>query len=1035
MLRRVYLVPQSSRQPEEAGPRWPGWPRQENSLTNEAGNRLRCPGVGKVLQIPRSVDPFDELNAEQRAAVTHGEGPLLVVAGAGTGKTRVITQRIRYLLESNPGLTGENILGLTYTRKAAAEMKQRVVEAIGARAENLTLGTFHSFCFQILLEQNPGLGLIDNFDHWILLRRNIRQLQLEEFKRLAEPGKFLEDFVDFFSRCQDELVTPDEYQQFVDRLRERFEREQDALEVAQRAARETELRQQAEVASAYRASDRLLRERNLLTFGAALLEAVMQLRANRALLELLRARYRHVLVDEFQDTNIAQLELLWLLAGEHRNIVAVGDDDQAIYRFRGASFGSFQVFAQKFLGRKIDPQHLPGEVVLLTRNYRSSQRILRVAGQAIAMNADRMFPAKRLVAENAPGEKINIVELGTPAEEACWVAGDLERGHAEGHRWREFAVLYRMHTHRDLLVAELVRRGIPFVIRNRSVLNNRLVRDVLAYLRLVATPADNVACARVLAAPAWGLEPADLARLCERAGTSTSRSLWEVLEAAQGELAFARGARRTGELVAWVSELRRRAREASVTELLQEILAGMNLVLPGSDPDRPHLDRFVAYISEWERKSQTRELREFIEYFRLYREAGGDINLEEEPERDAVQLMTAHSAKGLEFGRVFLLRLVRKAFPAGERPRVLEFPLDLMKEEKPQGEFHIQEERRLFYVALTRARQRLTLTTVVNKRMKQSEFLEDILEAPHIARADVQTLELRVELPGEDTGGAPPEQLFGPADPNARAYSRIGEWAQTYRPPVTEPLRLSASAIDTYQSCPLKYLLGHAWGVRGGPHAVMTFGSVMHNTIRELVREVSRKRHLDFEDVEAIYEREWRSAGFADDYQEEEYKKDGLEQLRVFHSSYARQPADVLHQEKQFELPVEGNIVVTGRMDQVNRLDEKEVEIVDYKTGRPKKEQDAEKSLQLSLYALAAREVFDLQPALLTFYNLTTNEPVSAGRDAKQLNRALDTVQEVADDIRAGHFPAAPGFACRACDFTPICPAHEQLVKIRTGRE
>src|SRR6202167_3665343 len=324
------------------------------------------------------------LNPGQRAVVEHGDGPLLVVAGAGTGKTRVIVERIRNLLETNPKLAGESILGLTFTDKAAGGMKYRVVQAIGERAEGVWLSTFHKFCLEKILQAtNPDSQPLDEVDHKILLRRHIGELDLKHFRRLQDPGEFISDFVKFFSRCQDELVTPEDYQRFVTGLRRKHEAgkkslESDALQVA-----EDEVARQEELARVYRVSERLLRERNLLTFGEQLMHAVQMLRNDKTLLKRMHEQYRYILVDEFQDTNIAQLELLWLLAGERRNIVAVGDDDQAIYRFRGASFGSFTIFLKRFCGvtdAKLGPASKKF-LVSLSQNYRSTQRILRVAGE------------------------------------------------------------------------------------------------------------------------------------------------------------------------------------------------------------------------------------------------------------------------------------------------------------------------------------------------------------------------------------------------------------------------------------------------------------------------------------------------------------------------------------------------------------------------------------------------------------------------------------------------------------------------------
>ncbi|MGA7091861.1 MAG: ATP-dependent DNA helicase [Candidatus Acidiferrales bacterium] len=993
---------------------------------------------------PSSPKESFALNEEQRRAVQHGEGPLLVVAGAGTGKTRVITERIRALLESDPTLIGENILGLTFTDKAAGEMKHRVVKSIGERAEGVWLSTFHKFCLEkILRASNPDIQPLEDLDHWILLRRNIGELGLEHFKRLQEPGEFLTDFVKFFSRCQDELVTPDDFQRYAAAARQkhgaiRASLDADALAIAAENLASTE-----ELARVYRASDRLLRDRNLFTFGAQLLQSVELLRSDAALLRQLREQFRYILVDEFQDTNIAQLELLWLLAEDHRNILVVGDDDQAIYRFRGASFGSFTIFLKRFCGVR-EPKLGPAVhkfLVSLSQNYRSTQKILRVAGEVISHNEKSpLLPPKSLRTENRDGEKIRVVEFGAPIEEAFWVASEIDRLHEAGARWRSMAVLYRKHTHREHLLAALRRRSIPFVIKKFSILSSTLVRDLFAWLSLIGEPADNVACARVVAAPYWGLEPRDLVRLAERADKNHHRPLSDEIETAQHETPFTRPGVRLGELVALLARLRQSARRSSTTDLLDELIAGLALAPLSSDQDRHYLDRFVEFVREWQKKSEGRQLRHFLEYLHYFREAGGDVHLEEELADDAVQLMTVHSAKGLEFPHVFILRLSKTDFPSGARRPTFEFPPDLMKEEKPAGDFQIQEERRLFYVALTRARQHLTLSTVVNKRKKPSLFLDDFLMNPKIKSADTHQFAPKISLPPtEETTGASSDstdhaQLFGPAGADSRAYSRVALWARAFHPPRPEPLQLSPSAIDAYDRCPLKFQFQYGWSLRGGPNAMATFGNVMHKTVKDFVAQVRERGKAPLEEVLAAYDREWSSAGFPDDYQEEEYRKEGRKQLAEFHRTYSAAPADVLFQEKPFELPLEHEVVIIGRMDQINRISGKEVEIVDYKTGRPRDGKKAAEDLQLSIYALAAREVLELVPTRLVFYNLTTNEPVSAGRDAKSLADTKKKIAAVADSIRAADFHANPGFGCRFCDFQPLCPAHEQLISVSPAR-
>ena len=968
----------------------------------------------------------EELNEQQRAAVRHGQGPLLVVAGAGTGKTRVITERVRHLLNADPDLAGESILALTFTERAAGEMKHRIARAAGERGRAVCVGTFHAFCNALLIERNPKLQTLDDIDHWILLRRNLAVLALDRYRRLAEPGQFLGDFVKFFSRCQDELVTPEDYERHTESLAEAYAREKNGLAEDERNVREEAIAEQREVARAYRASDNLLRERNLLTFGMQLLDAVHLLKSDPAFRAALRARYRYILVDEFQDTNIAQIELLWELAADHRNVVAVGDSAQAIYRFRGASFGSFTIFLERFAGvPRGDSAGAARFVQPLVDNYRSTGRILRTATQiASFIDHSPLVPKKELLPHKAEGEKVRIAEFGSAAEEARWIAAEIERLHAAGLSWRKFAALYRIHGHRNELVRALEERGIPVVIRNLSILDHPLVRDLIAYLRLIVNPADNIACARALAAPAWGLEPADLVRLCERAKKAKS-SLWDQLQPRQGQLPFSGAPAATRDLMAGLNGLRARMETIDAADLFTSLTEWLELPLNLRGSDQPYLRRFAQFVREWQSKSETCRLREFVEYLDYFAQAGGQINLEQES-RDAVQLMTVHAAKGLEFDHVFVLRLTHRGFPMAPRAAVLEFPATLMKEELPRGDFHIQEERRLFYVAITRARERLTLSTVLHKRSRPSVFLEDILSAGKVAKQNVEqsspasppAVAARAPTPREPT-------LFLEAASNPRVYSRIAPWAERYRPPVFEPLQLSASGIETYQKCPQKYLFSQVWGIRSGPSAATTFGNVMHVTIRQFIAALRKGLGLSFEEVEAMFRREWTSAGFEDRHQEDLYLLDGIEQLRAFHASMLAAPPHVIGLEKRFTVPCDNGVELIGRMDQINRIAAGEVEIIDYKTGKPKSESHADKDVQLSIYALAAREVLDLKPVRLVYYNLQNNQCVSASREEKQLVEVRGTIQEVAADIRARDFPTRPGFLCKNCEFRSLCPAHE----------
>ncbi len=969
-----------------------------------------------------------QLNEAQQRAITHGDGPLLVIAGAGTGKTRVITERIRHLLETDSSLLGENILGLTFTNKAAGEMKTRLVKAVGERGKDVALATFHSFCETILKEVDPNRLALESVDHWILLRRNLARLKLEKYRRLAEPGQFLNDFIQFFSRCQDELVSSRDYQAFADQLAAELQAEKHLLDDDTAKERAEHVALQQEISRAYRASEEILLDKRAIAINGSIAEAVALLKSDPKRLRQLRERYKHILVDEFQDTNIAQLELLHLLSDGSRNIVVVGDNDQAIYRFRGASFGSFKLFLQRFTGWREGEDSTPYRVSL-THNYRSTPNILRVATQAIGMNeVSPEFPKKILHPNRAEGEKIRIVELDSAESEATWVADELERLHKAGHRWREFAILYRQHAHRDLLVEQLSRRKVPFVISRLSILEHPLVRDVLAYLRLIAFPYDDIACARVLSAPAWHLAAQDLVRLTERAAKKRGTALYDVLQAPQGELPFDPSPAACKELLEFLAGQRKTMRRRAAREILGDLIDWLEVPQRAGIQDRKYVNQLSQFVKDWEPKSDTRSLQEFLEYLEFFQQANGTVSLEDEAPGDAVQLMTVHGAKGLEFPHVFLLRVNSHAFPARDRAPLFEFPVRLMKEELPQGDFHIQEERRLFYVALTRAEQRLTLTTITEKKNRVPVFIEDIVMDPTVKRRDVSVSAPKVKAAEPPTTPTlqTETELFPAGEAPPKIFARIAQWAEIYHPSVPEPLKLSSSAVENYRKCPQQYAFSYLWSLKEGPRATLSFGSVMHTTLKRFLEQLKKGSLLPFEEVQRIYETEWSSAGYEDAYQEAEYKKDGLEQLKVFYASIVAEAPKILEQEKAFELPLENDVILVGRMDQVNSLGRSDVEIVDYKTGKPKKEADVRKGLQLSIYALAAREIFEWNPVRLVFHYLQDNSTLVTTRDAKQIADAEKIIQETAADIRAKNFPAKPGFACRSCAYALICPAHEE---------
>ena len=993
-----------------------------------------------------------KLNPAQLKAVEHGEGPLLILAGPGSGKTRVITQRIVHLLAGavaaavdlptlrdfpgivplrgeSPVLQPEDLLALTFSDKAAAEMRRRVREALPELDAAPHISTFHAFCFEALRKRHFERTLLDKVDVWIFLRQRMEKLQLEFYQKLAEPGAFLHSLNDFFSRCQDELIEPTDFERFAEALEKGFLTQAPSLDAAERTLDQQEIEKKKELARVFRNSRKLLEEAGCSSLGSLIPEAVRLFDREPEVLESYRQRFRYVLVDEFQDTNYAQVELLKRLVKPPYNLTAVGDDDQAIYRFRGASHGAFRMFDEAFPGH---------ETVFLDTNYRSTRRILRVADVVIAKN-DRYEAKPQLRANQDEGCPVFLLQSPDYLSEAVWIADEVARLVERGTPQDDIAVLYRAHSHRDALVEQFRQRKIPFVIRGLSILSTVILRDLVAYLNIISSPHDNISLTRVLLEPRWNF-PEELALEVRRQASRDRCSLYQVLESWEKSAANNR-LEETGwpELKRLLAELRRYAEHAPVTALLQRLIGRLELSFLPQDPDGAYVEAFRKFLEEWEGKSATWKLAEFREYFQYFLEAGGSIEAPgPENTANAVQMMTVHAAKGLEFPVVFILSVAPRRFPHSEQKPVIEFPDALRKGPLPPADIHAQEERRLFYVALTRARERLYVSSVAKPGKKTSAFIDDLRSNPAVATRDLEHIQV-AEAPPEDARAPRPEpvprerpavaksqgSLFGDDPTPPAVYPPLAEWAgRPLSVGAGEKLQLSASAIETFEDCPLKFKFRHYLKIPTGPQPTLTFGNIMHQCVRRYF-ELRKQGPVKFEQLQGHFEQIWKGAGFEDEYQEQAYKKAGLEQLRAFSKKHETSMTLPLSAEAHFALEL-GDVVLEGRIDQINPLDAHSVELVDYKTGRPPSQKDADKSLQLSIYALAARDQMRLDPARLTFYSLTQNQPVTTVRTRKDLDAVLGKIREVAAQIRQQLFPPKPGFVCKYCDYALICPAHEE---------
>jgi DNA helicase-2/ATP-dependent DNA helicase PcrA len=988
---------------------------------------------------------------EQLQAIEHVHGPMLVVAGAGTGKTTVLARRIAHLIQSEAARPDE-ILAVTYTRNTAAELISRVAAILHPPTNpqaslypeidrqqavrrlmrsGLQAHTFHSYCYRLLQEAGTKFQLLDDKDLFVLLRRRIGDLKLHHYIKAATPGKFLQDLLKFFSSCHDELRSPHDYDTYLTGLERgeialpRMAKSKDAAAMSD----EDILGRCREVAHAFRFAEKMLQDEGLGTFGHIMTRAVDVLMRRKSVLERAQKRARFILIDEFQDSNMAQIKLASLLAGDEANVFAVGDPDQAIYQFRGATSGAFDQFLRTFGTERV-------KRVTMSANRRSTPPVLGCAFEAIKcnpaiVNLDRDW--QRLPLTCARLEREPQLAVAQPVQalapkdhdhEAIVVADTIQamRRQNPDFSYGSVAVLYRSHFNREKIVAELTRRGIPIKVKGADLFQTPELRDALAVLRLMDA-SHPVALFRVAALPQFEIDPEKFR--AELALLGRDFSAEAALEKVPGGPEVLRTIRQAQEELAAASN---------------ELTAAMGIAqrafqLPESMPLRRLSDFATRWCTKPEQIIGKGTLHDFLEYLAPFHEAGGAL-VEETDEDDpvaalapaevgnatteeAVQLMTVHAAKGLEFPCVFVVRAVSPGFPALYKESLVEFPQQLrsVPDDCDPKTLHEQEERRLFYVAMTRAMDELYLCGKVGKQKHQpappSGYIRELVA---LSRGQLKD---RIEFHVIDP--APIDQIHAAAEPELN----ISQW--TMLPPRQNgrTLELSASAIQQYENCPLAYKLRYDWRLPEDASAALQFGNAMHVALKAYFDGMHAGRTPDEATLIACFLDEFTKAKINEPLQREMYEKSGREQLAALvQSSFAHPAGEIVETERQFKVQIEG-ACVKGRWDRLDRLANGEVAIVDYKTGNPKTQDDANDSLQLSIYALAARALGHT-PSSLVFINLTNQTAIEARRSAEDLRAAELKIAEIAAKIAAGEFEPNPGSRCFWCSYNSICPTQEE---------
>jgi ATP-dependent exoDNAse (exonuclease V) beta subunit len=742
------------------------------------------------------------------------------------------------------------------------------------------------------------------------------------------------------------------------------------------------------------------------------------LKDDPALLEKERLGTRFLLVDEFQDANFAQVEILSLLAGPEANVFVVGDPDQAIYQFRGASSEAFTLFAKKF------PR---ARVVALEKNRRSLTPILRCAFGIVAENPQVFAePRNSISYQRAPlasardeeatqrgdstgAPPVEIVTWLNKEVEAADLAYRIQKKHREQRcKWSDFAVLYRQHSHRDELVHELAERGIPFSIEGLDVLDTPEVRDVLACLSAAVSLNDAASLFRVAALPQFGINPMEL------------RAAMRAVRRDELDLRIVLGKLPNGAAV--LESVEKMHREVEKDGARADFAA--NLVVRHFELPRSALvATFLKFVEEWHKKAttETGTPAEFLEYLDYFVEARGWIALPRSP-GDAVQLLTAHAAKGLEYRHVSVLRGSSTSFPCSYKEPLIGFPAELRTSGAsliPDKTLHEQEERRLFYVAMTRAKDTLAIYAKqgTGKETRPSKFLREFMGSLPYRRFWSTHSAAAVQ----DTLFAEEEQRI------ALEHSNVATWLMM-PPSASFATGLSASSIGTYETCPLRFKLEREWNLPRDVAAALHYGAAMHRVLHTFYDAQRYQREIGDDDLIEMFRADLAGAGIADRYQYELYLRQGMEQLRQFFEvARSGPPPDIIETEHRFELQV-GSSKLTGRVDRMDRTGPDTVAIVDYKTGKPCSQEDADESLQLSLYAIAAKETLGKHADRLVLYNLENNTAVCTTRTDAELEEAKLRVQKVADGIARGEFAANPRYHCAFCPYRNLCPATERIV-------
>lgn len=1032
------------------------------------------------------------LNERQLEAVQHKDGPLLIIAGAGTGKTAVITRRITHIIEQGWAKPSE-ILALTFTEKAAAEMQERVDQVMPIGHDEIAISTFHSFCDRVLRQDGVYIGLDSNYKlmsqarSYILFRQNIFNMSLDRFRPLGNPTSHIGDILKHFSRLQDEDVSPDEYLQFA--LGTKLSKGAEQAEIE-------EVEQVKELAQVYKEYSDIKVKDSLLDFGDLILMTLKLFREKPNILKKYHERFKYILVDEYQDTNFTQNVLVNTIAfgGDYKedkkllvkrpNVTVVGDDDQAIYKFRGAAISNILQFNKIYDNAK---------KIVLIENYRSRQEILDASYQLIQENnPDRLEVTESIEkqlqakAEFAKSEvdPVQLIVASTGSEEADSVSKeilaltgnkdalkddssivnrkfdsrgqsmfvDVEDNGEPRYKFSDIAVLVRANSLSDEFIQSFKYYGIPFKFSGPKGLYSRPeVSKLISFLRVLVDYTDDTNMFNLLKLESWGVNSRDIIELM-RLAKEMRVSIYEGIEEITGEKAgnlekanveidpayknlveksfTQEGVELFKTVITIFDQAYRSIKEGrSIGEILYEFVdsSGYLKVLTETESHEAqfkvqNVGKFFEMIKNYERDNGEASLYNYVDYLNYSIEIGESPRVEEDllEDYDAVRIMTVHGSKGLEFPVVFLVNLVSDRFPTRRRSDAIPIADSLVKEqvvEEDPSTAHLKEERRLFYVAATRAKEQLYLSAAKlygDSKRKPSIFLDELLGR-------------KVSEDFANDSGTPDSASL------RIAVSTLDDTLDIEGLNISTPTSISYSQVNTYENCGKQYKYRYIIRLPSKPSATLSFGNTVHNTLREFYDQLRNSRSgleglvqpPTCDDLLQIYKSKWIPSGYKSREHERLRKEFGERKLKAYYDSIYSSKENPIELEKSFFYKIDG-ISVTGKIDRIDLIGQENgkdvVDLIDYKTGKLKDPSDVKKDLQLALYVVVCEELFNMKVRRAGLLFVEHCERIDIEINEKMKQKAKEKIYDVINQIREGDFSAKPGpFSCRFCDYRDIC--------------